>query len=80
MALSTSKTVTPATVRQWAREQGIESGFGTRGRLSASVLAAFLTANPKTARALAAERGVSLSSRKGRVSQKDAALLASNEV
>lgn len=43
-------------VKAYAAEQGL-GGFGTRGRVSASTIEAFLVAHPERVKALAVEAG-----------------------
>lgn len=54
----------PSDVRAWAHRTG--EPVASRGRLSTELVTAYLVANPPVARELAAEYGVSVSSR-GRV-------------
>lgn len=52
---------TAAQVRAWAATAGVE--VPAKGRLAASVVVAFLVANPKIAREVAASRGVQVGAR-----------------
>jgi hypothetical protein len=52
----------PADLRAFAAEHNLP-GAGSRGRMSKSLYVAYLAANPKTARAIAAEVGVALKPR-----------------
>lgn len=59
---SRKSSLTPATVRAWAQENGVP-GAGARGRMSKDLFVKFLAANPKTAREVAAEVGVTIGPR-----------------
>jgi len=61
MSQDTTTVYNPADVRAWAVKKGLT--VGTRGRFPLDVLAAFLSAEPKTLRALATEHGVELGDR-----------------
>jgi hypothetical protein len=54
-------TYHPSDVRAWAVETG--EPVAARGRLSYETVTAYLRANPRVARYLAAEHGVSVSAR-----------------
>lgn len=59
-------TYQPSDVRAWAQESG--EPVAERGRLSYELVTAYLKANPRVTRELAAEHGVFASAR-GAVSQ-----------
>jgi hypothetical protein len=58
--------INASAIRQWARENDIP--VGSRGRLDPELKSAYLAANPKDARALAAEGNIEVPAR-GRLSE-----------
>lgn len=73
--MANKTSITPAQVREWAKANGAEIGGGARGRLNVNTYLNYLSSNPKSARQIASEVGISLPAR-GRLSAEQVAQVA----
>lgn len=69
-------TVLAPEVRAYLATAGVTEGHGTRGRISLTARVAFVQAQPKRARQHAAALGLSLGSKRGKLSAQDAEAVA----
>ena len=69
-------TVLASEVRQFLNTAGVTEGHGSRGRIALGARVQFVVANPKRAREHAAAVGITLGSKKGRLSTTDAEKVA----
>lgn len=69
-------TVLAPEVREFLASAEVTTGHGSRGRISLDNRVAFVVAQPKRARQHAAALGLALSSKKGKLSTKDAQAVA----